>query len=552
MLNAVHVESNNQWQKPMIELSSLSDFKSSGIPTNPGVYLYRDEAGEILYVGKAKSLRSRVKSYFSNHDQPIKTRQLVSRIRSIDWIVVNSEVEALLLENKLVKQHTPKYNVNLKDAKTYAYISLTKEPYPRILTSRKVSRKLESFGPYTDGFTRQDLQRLVVRVFKLRTCKTMPKRACLNYHIHLCTAPCIGKATAEQYAEQVRQARSFLNGSYQQTIEQLKTQMQTASAAQQYENALELRNQIQSIRLLTEHQIVDNERRFDQDVLVFRQVGEKMLAVQMGVRKGVLLGKKEFSVDVQPQIEQEFLKAFYTTNQIPREILLNKPCWQGTEEKKALEEFLSAKRAAPVSLTIPRKADKLALVKLAEKNLESTLDVDSALVDLQNNLNLPVLPHIIECFDISNLGAEHVVSGMVSFRDAKPDKRNYRKFKIKTFQGQDDFASVNEVVARRYKRQIEEKIQLPDLVLIDGGPGQVTAAKAAMQTLGLQLPLIGLAKEREEIYLPDESAPRSFDKNSRMMLLLRKIRDAAHDFSLGYNRKRRQMKIREEFKQAKN
>ncbi len=535
----------------MIELADPSEFKSSDIPTDPGVYLYRDEQGEIIYVGKAKSLRSRVKSYFSSNDHPAKTRQLVLHIHQIDWVVVNTEVEALLLENKLIKQHTPKYNVNLKDAKTFAYISLTRESFPRILPSRKVSRKLESFGPYTDGFTRQDLQRLVVKVFKLRTCKTMPKRACLNYHIHLCTAPCIGKASAEQYVEQVRQARSFLNGDYQQTIEQLKIQMQTASEAQQYENALELRNQIQSIRLVTEHQIVDKERRFDQDVLVFRQVGEKMLAVQMGMRKGVLLGKKEFSVDLQPQIEQEFLKAYYTSNPIPREILLNKPCWQGAEEKKALEEFLSEKRVAPVSLTIPRRADKLGLVQLAEKNLESGLDIDTALVDLQNSLNLPVLPHVVECFDISNLGTEHVVSGMVAFKDAKPDRRNYRKFKIKTFVGQDDFAAVNEVVARRYKRQIEEKNQLPDLIIIDGGPGQVNAAKHALQTLGLQLPLIGLAKEHEEIYLPDEAGPRNFDKNSKMMLLLRKIRDAAHDFSVGYNRKRRQMKIREEFKQAK-
>ena len=378
----------------------------------------------------------------------------------------------------------------------------------------------------------------------------MHKRACLNYHINNCTAPCIEKVNAEQYAEQVKHARSFLNGNYQKTIDLLTSQMQNASAERKYEEALDLRNQIASIRLLTQHQIVDHERRFDQDILAFEQVGEKMLAVQMGVRKGVLRGKSEFSVDLQPQIEQEFLKAYYVTNQIPREILLNKPCWQGTEEKKALEEFLSAKRNAPVSLTIPRRADKLALVKLAEKNLESTLEVDSALVDLQNSLNLPVLPRVIECFDISNLGQEHVVSGMVSFKDAKPDKRNYRKFKIKTFIGQDDFAAVNEVVSRRYKRLVEEKSTLPDLVIIDGGPGQVSAAKAALQTLGLQIPLIGLAKEHEEIYLPDESASRSFDKNSRMMLLLRKIRDAAHEFSLGYNLKRRQMKIREEFKHA--
>ena len=535
----------------MIQISGPEDFKSSDIPTNPGVYLYKDEAGEILYVGKAKNLRSRVKSYFSSIGQPIKTRQLVTRIRQIDWVIVNNELEALLLENKLIKQHTPKYNVNLKDAKTYAYISLTREPYPRILTSRKVSRKLESFGPYTDGFTRQDLQRLVVKVFKVRTCKTLHKRACLNYHIHLCDAPCVGKISAEDYAEQVRQARRFLGGNYQATVEYLSKKMKEASAAQQYETALELRNQIASIRLVTQRQIVDNERRFDQDVLVFRQVGEKMLAVQMGVRKGVLLGKKEFSVDLQPMIEQEFLKAFYTTNQIPREILLNKPCWQGVEEKKALEEFLSAKRLAPVSLKIPRRADKLALVKLAEKNLEASIDADPALIELQNSLDLPTLPRIIESFDISNLGTEHVVSGMVTFKDAKPDKKNYRKFKIKTFKGQDDFAAVNEVVFRRYKRQLDEKNPLPDLVMIDGGPGQVSAAKVALQGLGLQVPLIGLAKEHEEIYLPDESAPRAFNKNSRMMLLLRKIRDATHDFSIGYNRKRREMKIREEFKPKK-
>jgi excinuclease ABC subunit C len=535
----------------MIPLKDPSEFKASDIPTDPGVYLYRDEQGEILYVGKAKNLRARVKSYFSSIDQPAKTRQLLLHIRSIDWIIVNNEVEALLLENKLIKQHTPKYNIDLKDAKSYAYIALTREPFPRLMMSRKVSRKLESFGPYTEGYTRQDLQRAVVRVFKLRTCKTMHKRACLNYHIHTCTAPCVGNITAEQYAEQVKGARSFLGGNYQATLEQLNLKMQDASKAQQFEEALDLRNQISSIRLLTERQIVDNERRFDQDVMVFRRVGEKLLALQMGVRKGVLLGKKEFSVDLQPQIEQEFLKAFYTSNQIPREILLNKAVWQEPDEKKALEEFFSAKRLGPVTLTVPRRADKLGLVQLAEKNLESSLEVDSALIDLQNNLNLPAVPHIIESFDISNLGTEHVVSGMVTFKDAKPDKKNYRRFKIKSFEGQDDFAAMNEVVARRYKRQLEEKNPLPDLVMIDGGPGQVSAAKAALQSLGLQVPLIGLAKEREEIYLPDDPIPKVFEKNSHMMLLLRKIRDATHDFALGYNRKRREMKVREEFKPKK-
>ena len=532
----------------MIQITSPQEFKSSAIPTTPGVYLFKDESNEILYIGKATNLRQRIRSYFSNNDKPPKTQKLAARIRNIDWIVVNNEVEALLLENKLVKQHTPKYNINLKDAKTYAYIAFTRETYPRIFTSRKTSPKLETFGPYTDGFTRQDLQRLVVRVFKLRVCRTIPKRACLNYHLGLCIAPCIGNVTPEQYATQVEQARSFLGGNYEETIQTLNTQMLAASQELKFEHALELRSQIDSIRLLTEHQIVDNERQFDQDVMAFRQLDDKLLIVQMSVRKGVLLGKRDFTVDLQPQVEQEFLKAYYSTSLIPREILLNKTCWQDSTEKKVLEQFFASKRGAPVTLLKPTKSHKLNLVKLAEKNLESTLDEKTALVDLKSALNLPSFPHIIECFDVSNLGKEHVVSGMVRFTNARPDKSNYRKFKIKTFTGQDDFAAMNEVVARRYKRLTEEKAQLPDLVVMDGGPGQVAAAQSALKALGLQLPLIGLAKEHEEIFLPGQQKPLMFRKNSRMMLLLRQIRDATHDFSLGYNRKRRQMKMKEEFK----
>jgi len=535
----------------MIKIRCPIEFKSIDIPTDAGVYLYRDELDEILYIGKAKNLRSRVRSYFSSTSKPAKTEQLVSRIRSIDWVVVNSEVEALLLENKLVKQHTPKYNINLKDAKTFGYIALTREWFPRILMSRKVSRKLESFGPYTDGFKRQDLQRLVVRVFKLRVCRKLPKRACLNFHIGLCCAPCNGSVTQQEYSERVEQARNFLNGNYGQTIKLLLAQMDEASKNQKYERALELRKQIASIRLLNQRQIVDKERRFDQDVMAFRKLGEKVLIVQMGVRRGVLLGKKEFSVDLQSQVEQEFLKAFYSTNQIPREILLNKSCWQDSDEKNALEKFFSSRRNAAVSLVVPRRGDKLELVKLAEKNLESTLDEDSALVDLQSALNLPTLPRVVECFDVSNLGGEHVVSGMVRFADAKPDKSNYRKFKIKTVAGQDDFACMCEVVTRRYKRILEEKAQLPDLVVIDGGLGQVSAAKTAVESLGLRLPLIGLAKEHEEIYLPDDLEPRKYAKDSRMMLFLRQVRDAAHNLALGYNLKRREMKLRTEFNSKK-
>jgi excinuclease ABC subunit C len=531
----------------MITVSSPTEFDGSEIPVSPGVYLFRDEKGEILYIGKAVNLRSRIRSYFSNQDKPAKTQHLVCRIRTIDWIILGNEVEALLLENKLIKQHEPKYNISLKDSKTFAYIAFTREPYPRVLTSRKVSSRLESFGPYTDGFMRQDLTRLVVRIFRLRVCKTVPKRFCLNYQMGLCTAPCVGKVSKEQYATQVEQARTFLKGRYGETIETLNSQMKTASDNHQYERALELRNQIASVQLLTQRQIVDTERSYDQDVMVFRQLGEKVLIIQMGIRKGVLLGKKEFTVDLQPQVEQEFLKAFYMSNQIPREILLNSPCWQANHEKEALEKFFSTRRGAPVKLVIPRRGDKLSLVRLAEKNIESNLDENSALTDLQTALNLPAPPKIIECFDISNLGEEHIVSGMVRYTDAKPDKRNFRRFKMKTVTMQDDTASINEVITRRYKRLMDEKAQMPDLVVVDGGAGQVNAAKTALQSLGLQLPLIGLSKENEEIHLPNESFPRRYPTNSRMILLLRQIRDATHNFSIGYNRKRRQMKMREEF-----
>ena len=532
----------------MITISNPSEFKSSDIPLDPGVYLFKDAKGEILCVGKAKSLRARVRSYFYDVNQPVKTRRLVSKIRGIDWIVVNNDVEALLLENRLVKQHTPRYNINLKDAKTFAYIALTREPFPRVYTSRKVSPKLETFGPYTDGYMRQRLQRLVIRIFKLRVCREFPKRACLNYHIGLCSAPCTGNITEEKYNMQVNQARSLLKGNYKQTIHHLTSQMQNASETKQYEQAIELRNQIAAIQLVGQRQIVDNERRYDQDVLAFRQLGEKVMVVQMRVRRGVLLGKKEFKVDLQSNVEQEFLKVFYGSTRIPREILLNKPCWLDADEKSALEEFFASKRGASVRLSVPKRGDRHLLVELAEKNVESTLNENSVLVDLQTLLGLATPPHVIECFDVSNLGKEHAVSGMVRFMDAKPDKSNYRKFKMKTTTGQDDFAGMNEAVHRRYKRLIEEKQPLPDLVVVDGGLGQVHAAQVALQSLGLQLPVIGLAKEREELYLPGQQMPRRFDKNSRMMLLLRQMRDAAHDFSVGYNRKRRQMQVRDEFK----
>ncbi|MDE1846143.1 MAG: excinuclease ABC subunit UvrC [Candidatus Micrarchaeota archaeon] len=534
----------------MMKIRGHEDFDAKMVPKNPGVYLFRDESDTILYCGKAKNLRNRLSSYFVNSDRlAIKTRQLVSKIKKIDWIVVRSEVEALLLENKLIKQHTPKYNINLKDAKTFAYIAFTKDKFPRVLSSRKTGPKIESFGPYTDGTQRRELQKLIVSIFKLRTCRTLPSRACLNYHIGICTAPCIGKVDEAQYQKQVENARVFLKGGVEQTVEMLEGQMHQASREMRYETALELRNQLASIDLLSKKQIVDNERNYDQDIIAFKKVGEKVIVVQMGVRRGVLLGKKDFDAQYQENFEQEFLKAFYASNQIPREIILNEECWADGAEKAVLEKFFANIRGAQVSMIVPLKGEKKSLLELAEKNIEVNMEHDSALTDLQNALNLPALPLVIESFDVSNTGDEHIVSGMVRFVNAKPDRSGYRKFRMRTVHSADDFASIREAVLRRYKRLLDEKAKMPDLILIDGGEEQLNSARESLSSLGLALPVIGLAKKREEIYLPDLPIPRKFDKNSKMMLLLRKIRDATHDFSLGYNRKRRQMKMREEFAQ---
>jgi excinuclease ABC subunit C len=532
----------------MIRLSDSSEFKSSNIPTESGVYLFSNKKNDIIYIGKANNLRSRVRSYFSDSNQSTKTKQLVSKISGIDWIIVNNETEALLLENRLIKKHAPKYNISLKDAKTFAYISLTKEKFPRLLSTRKSSQKLESFGPYTDGFTRRDLQKLISKIFKLRVCKKFPKRPCLNFHIDLCTAPCTGNFSEQDYQKQVEQAKIFLNGNYEQTVERLTSQMHDASEKQNYEYALELQKQIASIELLNQKQIVDKERHFDQDIIVFRSFTDQMLILQMSIRKGVLLGKKEFTVDIQPQIKQEFLKAYYSENKIPHKILLNNRCWRNNTEKQALEAFFSSIRGATVKLVVPKRGENRALVELAEKNIEASLSEDNVLVNLQVALDLPTLPRIIECFDVSNLGQEHIVAGMVRIVNGKFDKSNYRRFLIKNVGCQNDFKAMNEVVTRRYKRLFIEKAMMPDLVIVDGGAGQVAAASSALNCLGIKISLIGLAKEHEEIYLPDNNIALQFDNNSKMMLFLRQIRDATHKFALAYNRKRRVIKMRNDFK----
>jgi len=538
----------------------------SSVPKTPGCYIYRDENDEIIYIGKAKNLVNRIRSYFSNSEQhSVKTKHLVARIRKIEWIVVNNEMEALLLENNLIKKHKPKYNIDLKDSKRFAYIKITDEAFPRILSTRKVTKDGTYFGPYTDGYQRVQLIRTAVSIFKIRTCKNLPKHACLNYHIGICTAPCIKNVDDKTYAKQVEEAKEFLKGNTDDTVKTLKEEMDKFSKELKFEKAIERKRQLEAIIGIFEKQKVELIKNFDQDVIALVKHNDDAIFEIFTISKGVIAGKSEYRVAYAQDVFEEFLKRYYETRKIPYEIIVNTKFYGNDEDREILEEYFSKLRNQKVIITFPEKGDKISLVKLAEKNAETNLEENKLLIELQEKLNLPEYPKIIECFDISNLGYDHIVAGMVRFIDGRPDKSGYRKFLIKYTQNKnDDFASIKEVVYRRYKRIKNERAEYPDLIIIDGGLGQLNAALSALKALGLKIPIIALAKENEEIYTPsgnenkdksrknkETNKPMQFDKNSKMMLLVRDIRDNVHRYVLSYNRKRRDMKLRDEFENLK-
>ncbi len=511
------------------------------LPLDPGVYLFKDSEGKTIYVGKAKSLKKRVASYFNQSQKSPKTMVLVRHIKDVEFIVVDNEVEALLLENKLIKQYQPKYNITLKDAKTYASLKITDEPYPRLVTTRDMKGKGEFFGPFTDGFARRELQMLAIQLCKLRTCKKLPKRACLNYHIGTCTAPCEQRVSKEEYQTQVAKARSLLKGDTQELEQDLSAQMREASKVDKFEQALEFKRQLGSLALINQRQKVDLLKSYDQDVIVLEKGAKRVIAQVFSVKRGVISGKETYHLEDEENLFISFLKAYYTKKKPPYEIVVSESCWESEEEKSVLESYFSKLRGASVHLTLPQRGEKLELVSLAKKN--AALEAgDIVLQALQDALNLPELPVVIECFDISHLSGTGVVAGMTRWVARKPDKSGYRRFEIKSSAGHNnDFQAMREVVYRRYKRLIEEGHKFPGLIIIDGGKGQLNAAMSSLRKLGAQIPIIALAKRLEEIYLPDEETPRLYDSNAEMMLYLRKIRDSVHNFAVSYQRKKRKL-----------
>jgi excinuclease ABC subunit C len=508
------------------------------IPSSPGSYLFRDKHGTILYIGKAKDLKKRVSSYFQKSSPDPRIRAMVDRIESVDFMVTDNEVEALVLESNLIKRHQPRYNIDLRDAKTYAYIMLTKEPFPRIMMARRPSGEGSFFGPFVSARERDHILHAVKRAFGLRTCRRLPKRACLRNHMGSCSAPCIGGTTPEDYALRVKRVEALLKGQSTDLIRDLKSEMAGRAKDQDFEQAMALRDQIEAVEHLATRQKVERRRDHDEDIINYLETEEKVYLMLFSVERGTLAEKEEFIFDASPEFMEEFLVQYYSGNVPPKELILPNGV------SLPIADFLTLQRGNRVQVTVPLKGEKKQLLDLVRKNLEQTFFGEKLRVEaLGDALHLPAPPSAIECFDISHLSGTSTVGSMVRFIDGRPEKKGYRRFKIRTVGGVDDTAAIAEVVRRRYSRLVREGTPLPDLVIIDGGKGQLSAAKAALSEVKVDLPLISIAKKQEEVFAPGFSFPLPLDKKSPASLLIREIRDEAHRFAVAYHRLLRRKKV---------
>ncbi len=502
----------------------------SRLPPHPGCYLFLDEEGTVIYAGKAKNLKKRVSSYFQRQDLDAKTRNLVAAAAAVDFIVTDTEVEALILENTIIKKHQPKFNIDLKDSKSYAYIHITDEAFPRIHIARRVEGSGRFFGPFVSARERDEILRLLKTTFKLRSCRKLPRRACLRYHIGSCSAPCIRKISREDYRERVQRAESVLKGHIADLIGSLREEMTARAANQEFEQAMELRDQIASLERLTERQRVERQKTYDEDVISYIMSGGTVYLMLFQVHRGTLAEKREFVFDAGEGFLEEFLVQYYSEHEPPKEVILPEPV------DESVAAFLSHIRGSRVRITVPQRGEKRKLLDLVRKNVEIGYFGDRMKVDeLKRRLRLPDLPIVIECFDISHLSGTSMVGSMVQFRWGRPDRRNYRRFRIRTVEGIDDVAGIAEVVRRRYARVLKENMELPDLVIVDGGKGQLAAALRELENLGVRVPVIAIAKREEEIYVPGFSRPLPLDRNEKASLFVQEIRDEAHRFAVAYH-----------------
>jgi len=541
--------------------------KISQIPNSPGVYFFRDNKGEIIYIGKAKVLRNRVRSYFNSPTgKDPKTLVMVKNIADLEWLVVRSEVEALLTEANLIKEHKPRYNVFLKDDKTFPYIRITNEPYPRVEIIRQKNLTKDDhnyFGPYTDAGYLREILRVIHKIFPLRTCtyyidedtiKAGKVKICLDYHIKRCEGPCEGLVTEKEYGDMINQIKGFLKGRNGEIKSYLQTQMDSSSKNMKYEEAARYRDQLNAVTQFTRKQKKTSMDFKDRDVVAVSAENSYGVGVLMRIRNGHIMGREKFNLKVHdPEnlskiLSQFFLQYYSSTVDIPEEILIEIQF----DEIIEYEKWLKGIRKKRVQILVPERGEKRKLVEISKRNADLLLGelrlkqakrkelLTKPVIQLQEDLGMEVAPRRIEAFDNSNIQGSNPVAGMVCFADGKPRKSEYRKFHIKTVKGIDDFASMHEVVSRRYKRQLDENNPLPDLILIDGGKGQLSAAKSALDALGLgYVPVIGLAKRLEEVFKPGMSEPQNIAKTSPGLHLLRAIRDEVHRFAITFHRKTR-------------
>lgn len=519
------------------------------LPDQPGCYLMKDKNGTIIYVGKAKILKNRVRSYFTgSHDT--KTERLVSEIEDFEYIVTESNIEALLLEINLIHKNDPKYNIMLKDDKSYPFIKITNEDYPRLLITRKVLKdKALYFGPYPDVGAANETKRLLDRLFPLRKCRVLPKEVCLYYHMGQCLAPCVFDIPQKRYKDMVTEIKNFLNGGHTMIQEEIQIKMEKAAEAMEFEKAAEYRDQIKAIETVMTRQKMTNADLVDRDVFGYA-VDKGWMCVQVFfVRQGKLIERDVSIFPFYNEEEEDFLTyvgQFYQENEhfIPKEVLI-----PDNIDKESVEAMLSTK------ILQPQRGEKKKLVQLAGKNavvaLQEKFDLIvrkqertiGAVETLGNAMNIPT-PIRIEAFDNSNIMGTDPVSAMVVFIDGRPDKKEYRKYKIKTVKGPDDYASMREVIYRRYSRVLKENLPFPDLIVIDGGKGQVDAAKEVLENqLGLDIPIAGLAKndkhKTSELLFGSDLAIVPLERNSPEFFLLQRIQDEVHRFAITFHRQLR-------------
>jgi len=540
-------------------VSSLAE-QVRGLPSSPGVYLFKDAEDNILYVGKAASLRHRVGSYFGAGQNP-KLQRMVSQVNDLDYFVTGSEQEALILELNLIKRYHPRYNVRLKDDKTFPYLKIDlSADWPRVFVTRRLEEdEGRYFGPFASARSVRQTLKLIKGIFPFRSCSRTitgtDRRACLEYHIGRCLAPCIGVVSREEYAEVIKQVILFLEGKQERVAQQLESRMNKAAEALDFETAARLRDQLQAIDRVVEGQRIATTVKGEQDVIAFAQDRDQAYVQVFFIRGGKLIGRESFLLqgtryEEPVQVMTSFIKQFYASSpHIPPLLLLQHP----VEDMATIQSWLQGKRGGKVSIQVPRRGNKKQLLDIVAENaaqgleqlrikqLASPTALSTALDEIKRELALPRLPSRIEGYDISDIQGTAAVGSMVVFDKGKPKPAHYRRFKIKTVSATNDYAMLQEVLRRRFKRAADASDTwaiLPDLVLIDGGKGQLNAAREAIDEVGASsVPIASLAKENEEIFVPRRSEPIILPHSSPGLQLLQRLRDEAHRFALGYHQR---------------